>query len=93
VALQLFREALKRNDPLPKEHEWLLEMGERDIQGKPAVTEAEYEVLVAWFRRNEAVISDISIRYKLKPGGARRLGATEVVEKLRSLRAMYPELQ
>jgi hypothetical protein len=93
VALEAFRQAVERGDPRPVEMQWMLEMSERVLKRIPAVTEKEYAELAAWYRRNASMLSDINIRYWLIDGGSRRTGATEIVEKLRVLRANHPELQ
>ena len=92
LALKLFREAVERNDPWPKETEWLIEIYERIAMGKPAVTEIEYSTLAEWYKRHEPQLYDVNMRSRLMQGVPRRLGATETVEKLRLLQVASPEL-
>ena len=95
VAIRLHREAVERGDPEPVEWEWVAEMYDRIIKGKPAVTEGEYVRLAAWYDRNRCRgIQDPNITYMLYGymNGPRRLGATEAVEKLRASKAAHPEL-
>jgi hypothetical protein len=92
VAMECLRDSLEKGDPQPLGMEWLLEMTDRVNRAKPAVTEAEYEALADWYIRHEQMLYDMNIRYRICQVGARRFGATELVEKLRSLRAMHPEL-
>jgi hypothetical protein len=92
MALSLFQDALGKQVPRPPEMEWLIELTERVIQGKPAATEAEYMALAEWYRRNEANLYDVNIRCRLSQDAARRIGATELSSRLKSLRAAHPEL-
>jgi hypothetical protein len=64
---------------------WLIELFERVRDGRPAVTETEYDALASWYRRNELHLYDVGIRAKLMIG-PRGFGTTEIVETLRSLR-------
>jgi hypothetical protein len=93
-ALELFRSAVERGDPDPVEWEWVAEILSRVIHGKPPVTEAEYQELVAWYERNSSAdqrVDRANLRNDLAIGGPRRRGATKVVEDLRELRAAHPE--
>jgi hypothetical protein len=95
TALALYRDAVERGDPQPKEWEWLAEMYGRVREGKAAVTETEYNELGQWYTRNELVVYRVDLRFALQRtrGGPRRLGATETAEDLRLLRAAHPELK
>ena len=65
TALAVYRGAVERGDPIPKEWEWLGEMCERVINGKPPVTEAEYRKLAKWYERNESVVYRADLRFAL----------------------------
>jgi hypothetical protein len=96
VALELYREAVERGDPLLKECEWLAEMYARVREGKPPASEAEYRELADWYRRHEPVVYRVDLRFALHntySGGPRRLGATRTIEELRMLRAAHPGLE
>jgi hypothetical protein len=80
---------------------WLFEMKKRIQAGKPPVTEAEFRELEDWFRRNEDRLplngsidtGDGRTVYRGELRGAlsdgpRASGVTELVEKLRRLRAV-----
>jgi hypothetical protein len=95
TAFGLYRTAVERGDPAPVEWEWLSEIDQRILDGKPPATEVEYRELAEWYMRNEAVVYRANIRFALQNtynGGPRRLGSTETVEALRMLRAGHPEL-
>jgi hypothetical protein len=94
LAIDLFRTAVERGDPDPVEWEWVSEILGRVIHGEPPVTEAEYQELAAWYERNSSAdqrVDRANLRYALATRGPRRMGATEVVEELRTLRAAHPE--
>jgi hypothetical protein len=86
---------------------WLFEMLRRVAQGKPPVTEAEFQALAAWFEANAARLfqreqgldlgsgrttSVVAIRCGLARG-PRALGVTAVVEELRQIRAQDTDRQ
>jgi hypothetical protein len=86
---------------------WLVEMLRRVVQGKPPVTEAEFQGLAAWFHAHEVQLGQSELlvdlgagrqtsvgylRYRLELG-PRVKGATEVVEELRRLRAQHADRQ
>lgn len=96
TALAAYRDAVERGDPLPQEWEWLGEMCERVINGKPPVTEAEYRKLATWYERNESVVYRVDLQFALYntySAGPRRIGTTRTVEELRLLRAAHPKLK
>jgi hypothetical protein len=96
TALALYRNAVERGDPQPKEWEWLGEMCKRAIKGKPPATEAEYRKLAKWYERNESVVYRVDLRFALHntySAGPRRIGATKTIEELRLLRASHPNLK
>jgi hypothetical protein len=82
---------------------WLCEMASRALDGRPPVTEAEFVDLGEWFEANQArlaqdggsvdqgdgeSVSLANLRYAIGHG-PRALGATEIVERLRPLRARF----
>jgi hypothetical protein len=86
---------------------WLVEMLRRVVQGKPPVSEAEFESLVVWLHAHAAQLGpgehlvDLGagrqtsvgyLRYRLALG-PRVKGATEVVEALRRIRAQHAARQ
>jgi hypothetical protein len=95
LAIRLHREAVERGHETT-EWEWVGEMYSRISKGKPPVTEAEYDELRTWYLKHEKTggIYDVNIRDALinrYSRGPRRMGTTQTVEKLRALRAEYPD--
>jgi hypothetical protein len=96
-------EAEGREDRNLPEWWWLSEMLGRVLDGRPPVTEAEFVDLSEWFEVNEARLCQDGSVFDLGDGesvsladvrsglwkGPRGSGATEVVERLRRLRARY----
>jgi hypothetical protein len=75
--------------------DWIAEIYMRIRRGLPPVTVSEYLELADWYRRHESAVYDINLRVFLAdatPRGARRDGVTQVVRRLRRLRAEHPEL-
>jgi hypothetical protein len=96
-------EAEGREDRNLPEWNWLAEMVERALDGRPPVTEAEFVDLSEWFEANKARLPQVlgvvdlgdgesvslaNVRYGLWKG-PRALGTTEVIEGLRRLRARF----
>ena len=96
----------------PEVHEgwnWLAEMVERVAHNKPAVTEAEFRELEAWFHAHQDALNREEGGELLDLGNGRRitttniryglskgpraLGVTEVVEDLRLLKERYAGLR
>jgi hypothetical protein len=86
---------------------WLFEFHCRVSDGVPPVTEVEFRQLAEWFHANETRLSGLArselldvgggrqtacfnIRHRLEHG-PRELGAGEVAEDIRQLKARYPE--
>jgi hypothetical protein len=95
-AMALYRAAVARGTPDPFEWCWLSEMYGRAREGKPSVTESEYEELNGWYKRNESAIRasrrDWYPFTNALPKGPRDMEVTKYVDRLRELRARFADL-
>jgi len=98
-AIRLLREATEQSSKQgvshnscrrPVEWEWCSEIYARIVSNHSPVTEREYNRLVAWYERNLPGIHDANLTMLIRGyyRGARRIGATETVMRLRKLRSM-----
>jgi hypothetical protein len=96
-ALARFRADVVRGVPNPKSWDWCSEILGRVYHGRPPVTEEEFYTLEDWYERNKAAIRGGRLDYdpfvNAIPRGPRQTEVTKYVERLRELRARFPELE